>query len=367
MKKNIFVFALILVFSICSAQNLKKPDYIHSYERIIEDAQIAFDDKNYGDSLTLAEKAKNERKLKSEYEVFVLENAFKPAEVKKQGNSISESLKILQERENYEAINIIERNFIKYGKERFNDSKSVLIEFLRNNVSFPEADFLIGKIYCLEGEYEIAYKYFFQAYENSANLDVPDEKYSILYKLADVSKILNKDDKYEEFLLLILSQSSEFKDESLKKSMLRTVASTKTDCLEKFFTLYRASNYSLLKAYFSLSNFYIGQNEKEKALVTCQFGVITAYSKIVDVLKKRNADFEVTDIVSVFKEIALYPDIIQWGIENNVWEGFYNLADLTYANNDLIFCIQLFNVLKDNEPERYWKNKAAVRLDEITP
>ncbi len=367
MKKNVFAITLLFFAVDFYSQNLKKPDYIHGYERIIENAQIAFDEQNYGDALSIAEKAKIERKQKIEYEILTLENAFKPAEVKRQGDSLERIEKILKERQSEDALEIINRNFTKYGKERFNDSKNELLSFLRKNIAFPEADFLIGKIYSLEGEYEIAYNYLFNAYENSENLDIKDEKYSILYELANVSKLLGKDEKYEEFLLLILSQSSDFKNESLEKSMKRTVESSKSDCLEKFFSLYRCTNYSLLKAYFDLTDFYKERNEKEKALHTSQLGVITAYSKIVDILKKRNADFEVSGLDSVLKEATLYSDIVLWGTENNVWEGFYNLADLSYQNNDLIFCIQLFNILKDYEPEDYWKNKAFVRLNEITP
>lgn len=367
MKKNglffLFFFCALNLFS----KNIKKPDYIHNYERTLEEAQILFDENSYGEALNLAEKAKNSKKNQSEYEIYVLENSFKPAEVKRKGDSLNAILGILSEREDFEAIEIIRRNFRKYGEETFNDSKSVLLSFLRKNAAFPESDFLIGKIYCLEGEYSIAYDCFFSAYKNSELLEIPDEKYDILYELANVSRLLKKDGKYEEFLLLILSQSREFKDETFSAALNKTSGSTRSDCLEKFFTLYRCTDFSLLKAYFELSDFYMDNNLKEKALKSSQLGVITAYTKIIDVIKKRNAEFEVTGLADVLKEVRFYPDIIQWGIENDIWKGFYMLAELNYLNGNLIFAVQMFNILKDNEPENYWKEKAAVRLSEIIP
>lgn len=367
MRKNGLICLLLLCSLNLFSKSLKKPDYVHNYERLLEEAQISFDENSYGDALKQAEKAKNSKKNQSEYEIFILENSFKPAEVKRKGDSLTSILQILEEREDFEAIQIIKRNFRKYGEKTFEDSKNSLLLFLRKNAAFPEADFLIGKIYCLEGEYSVAYDCFISAYKNSEILEIPAEKYDILYELANVSQLLKKDEKYEEFLLLVLSQSKEFKDETLCSAIKKTAESSKSDCLEKFFSLYRCDDFSLLKAYFLLTDFYQEHNQKEKALKTCQLGVITAYTKIIDVIKKRDADFEVTGISDVLKEVQFYPDIIQWGIENNIWKGFYTLADLNYLNNNLIFAVQLFNVLKNSEPEDYWKEKSVVRLGEIIP
>ena len=191
--KRYFVFISLFLLSIFSfSQNMKKPDYVHNYERIYDEALVAYDSGLYGDALNLAEKAKNARKYTVNYEIFTLENALKASDVKKKGDSLEDILKILEEREDFDAISIIKRNFFKYGKERFDDSKESLLSFIRSNAAFPEADALIGKIYCLEGEYELAYKYYFQAYENERNLDIKDEKYSILYELANVSLLLKK-------------------------------------------------------------------------------------------------------------------------------------------------------------------------------
>lgn len=368
MKKNgliflVFFCALVNIFS----KNLKKPDYVHNYERILEEAQILFDENSYGEALKQAEKARNSKKEQSEYEIYILENSFKPAEVKRKGDSLNLILEILQEREDFDAVQIVKRNFRKYGADFFDNSKEKLLSFIRKNAAFPEADFLMGKIYCLEGEYSFAYEYFSSAYNNSDVLEIPDEKYDILYELANVSQLLNKDEKYEEFLLLILSQSKEFKDATFYSALKKTSESTRNDCLEKFFSLYRCNDFSLLKAYFSLTDFYLEHGYNEKALKTCQLGAITAYTKIIDVLKKRNADFEFSGISDVLKESQLYPDIVQWGIDNNIWKGFYNLAELNYLNSNIIFSVQLFNILKDSEPEDYWKEKAAVRLSEIIP
>ena len=122
----------------------------------------------------------------------------------------------------------------------------------------------------------------------------------------------------------------------------------------------------MLKAYSDLTGYYFENNKKEKALKTSALGSLTAFTKILDVIKKRNPDFNYTDLGSLFIEVTNYPDILQWGIDYDVWKLFDDFAEISYQNNNLIFAIQLFNVLKEYSPEQYWKNKAEYRLKEIT-
>lgn len=366
MKKIFVACTLIFLTFGAFAQKLQKPDVIKTDKRILLDAQTAFDELRFADALTLAEKAKVARKDLILWEKTTLENSFKPAEVKKVGDFITDSIPVLEEREDYEALEIIKKYSKLKGIDFFEDSKKNLVAYIKTRDPFPEADFLIGQIYCLEGEYEIAEKYFTKAYQNANVLDVAEEKYDILYHLANISTLQKNYDKYEQNLLLILAQDNAFKNDTLINAMVNTISGTKPDTMEKFFTLYRAENYRLLKAYSDLTGYYMEKNQKEKALKTAALGSLTAFTKILDVLKKRNPDYYYTDLSSLFLEVQNHGDIIQWGIDNDVWKSFDDFAEIAYKNNDLIFAIQLFNVLKKFSPEEYWRNRADYRLKEIT-
>ena len=128
-------------------------------KKTLNSAQIAFENQNYGEALKLAEEAKQIRKERNRYEISLLENSFKPAEVKYAGDSLADTLKVLADRQDYDAIEIIDwyskivRNF------DFNDSKNKFMDYLREISEYPEADYLIASIYKLEGEYEFAVRY----------------------------------------------------------------------------------------------------------------------------------------------------------------------------------------------------------------
>lgn len=366
MKKSILLFCLSLLSVSVFSQRLQRPDTVNTDKRILMNAQTAFDELRFADSLTLAEKAKVARKDLIHWEKTVLENSFKPSEVKRAGDLISGSIPVLEERQDYEALEIITKYTKIKGLEFFEDSKKNLVEYIKTQSEYPEAEYLIGQIYCLEGEYSLAQNYYTKAYQHADILDVSEEKYDILYSLANISLVTKDYDKYEQDLLLILAQDNAFKDETLIRAIEKTISGTKPETMEKFFTLYRAYNYRLLKAYADLAEYYMEHNEKEKALKASALGSLTAFTKILDVIKKRNPDYVYTDFASMFVEASNYSDIVQWGIDNNVWKGFDDFAEVAYKNNDLIFAIQLYNVLKDFSPETYWREHAAYRLKEIT-
>ncbi len=355
MKKFLFftLFLLISFYSF-SVQGVK-PDYIITDKRILQDAIIAFENQDYGESLKLIEKAEAYRRNKVNWEVSVLQNSFKPAEVKIRGDNLFDIIPVLEDRQDYDALDIIKRYIKIFGADFFDSSADKLIDYIKNHREFPEASYLKGKIYQLEGEYQFGEKLFLQAYKYSDILDIPDQKYDILYSLADISYTQKEMKKYEEYLLLILSFDRAFTDKALLASMNNVIESTKPDAFEKFFVMYRCSNYRLLNAYFRLSEYYLSRNEKQKALNSVALGALTGFTKIYEVVSKRNAEFVYVSFEELIKEASQYEDLVEWGKENNVWRGFNEFGDGAFRNNCPLFALSLFTALQNSSPEEYWR------------
>ncbi|MCR5495739.1 MAG: hypothetical protein K6F15_08890 [Treponema sp.] len=364
MKK---IFYLLLLFFVINLSCFADSDFLARYgdEIALRDSKIDFENKDYGLALSHAEQAKIIREKKIKNEISLLENSFKPAEVKYVGVSIDESIPILQERQDFEALEIIDWYRNKNSKKYQGDIKTGLIDFIKKLSSYPEADFMIGKIYCLEGEYELSKKFFQAALDNCENLDIPDQKYDILYEMANLCLINENFDDYEKELLLILSKDKVYQDKVFIDSMLKSIASNRKNCLEKFFLLYRNENAFAIKAYFDLSDFYRSQNESYKALEAVSIGVITAFTKINSVMLDRNPEYTYKKFSDFFDELTKYPDIIEWGIENKIWQGFYNLAYDAHSNKCITFTLQLLNEFKDLAPEEYWREKSQCYLEEL--
>ena len=67
----------------------------------------------------------------------------------------------------------------------------------------------------------------------------------------------------------------------------------------------------------------------------------------------------------MFVEVSLYSDIIEWGIDNSVWKGFYQFAEQALKNDYPVFAKQLFSVLEIFSPEEYWRDAASTKLNEM--
>lgn len=363
MKKTLlFIFFMSALAAAFFSEQIKKPDYIIDDRRIFMEAQIAFDNQNYGQALKLVEQAKNARRQKVNWEVYTLENSLKPSEVRRAGDFIPDIKPVLEERQDYDALEIIAAYEKWYTPDAFDNSAKKLILFIKNRKEFPEAEYLCGKLYQIEGEYDFAELFFKKAFDFSSLLDVPEEKYDILYSLADISLIKKDFKKYEEYLVLIVSQDAAFKDKNLIRAMKATIQSARADCMEKFFLMYRTDNFQILNAYFLLSEYYQEKNEKDRALTVSALGALTGFSRVYDVVSKRNPEFEYAGLASLLIEACKYSDITEWGVANNVWKGFNDFAENAFKSECPLFAIKLYSVLKEHSPEEYWRREAAVRL-----
>lgn len=362
MKKKFFsvFFAFCTIFSIFSQNSSEVEDLA-----LFEDGKVFFENQNYGEAVKNLNSAKTARIKKITNKINTLEKSLSPAEVKYSGPHLTDKLPILREREDWDAISIIEYYLNIYSLDFFENNPENLIEFLKKLKNYPEADFLLGKIFMIEGEYDIAEKYFSNAYKSSDVLSIPDEKYEILYSLAELCENKKDFNKMEEYLLLIVSKEPLYRDNNRKKAFENTISSSKNDCVERFFSLYRAQNYQLVKPFFKLAEFYQNQNENKKSLYANALGIVTGFSKIIDIIKKRDPNFEYKDLKSFLLEVQNYSDIVNWGIENSLWKSFNLFAENAYKNSDIIFSRELYKILSEANPEEYWKSEAKIKVQDM--
>ena len=364
--KRFLITALTLLFStylFAAAPTAAElaTESLNSYREALN----SFDNMDYGKALKYSEDAILFRKQQLEKEKQTLKDSLSVKRVRDAGDSIYAVLDVLEDRKEKESIRIINTYLKKKGVDYFDNSITKLREYMNSMIHYPEAHKLIGDIYRLEGEYKFAEDYYLLALNNVDVLDVPDEKYEILYMLAEISRLENDLPKMEVRLLNILADDSSYKDRALNQAMLHTIRTNKSDSMEKLFTLYRAESFYSMEAYSKLADYYYSQGLSEKSLQFTALSVICGFSKISEVIESRNSNYEYTNLVNFFQEFMFYPDIVEWGSKKMLWKNFNFLAKLAYEEGDVTFARSLLVVLAQWSPEKYWQKEAVLLLGEI--
>ncbi|MCR4715382.1 MAG: hypothetical protein K5751_13515 [Treponemataceae bacterium] len=346
--KSVFVF----VFMLCTVFV-----YSLSYDdawKILDTARINYENGDVGQALKYAENAKEMRKNESTSAVNSLENALKPLAVQQVGDAISDVEVILTERMENDALRCIHKLTDLYGNSYFNNSITNIKEFYRKRTEYPEADYLIAKIYMQEGEYTAAAGFYEKALENWDVLDVPDERYDILYDAAELARLQKKENDFEKYLLMVLKENTDFvKDDSYTPYLKAIISySLREQSIDQFFLLYRSDHYKSLNALLLLTDFYITKNEYERAYNTGILAALTSFTRIYEILTSRNKKYSYTSLKLFFQESLKYRDVKEWMNKNNVWRGFYNFGRLLSFKGNEKLALQIFEVMKNVCPDK---------------
>lgn len=361
MKKYLTACLFLIGLSCLWGQSLINSNSAIAYRK----ALTAYDKKAYGDALNYAEDALMYRVDQVEKEIKIIKQSLASREVKAAGDKIDSILEVLKTREEYECINIINTYLKKKGSNYFGNSITKLIEYIEVQKQFPEAQKLIGDIYKIEGEYSFAEQYYLRALQNADCLDVPDEKYEILYTMAELSRLSGDFEQMEVRLLNITTSAQQAKNKSTIASMKKVISANKKDSMEKLFSMYRANDYYNLDAYCQLATYYFEKGLDDKALGYCSLAVVTGFSKMYNLISKRDMAFEYKDLENFLYEVQNYSDIVNWGINNKVWESFNQLAKITIKMKYNVFSDSLLRTLAKASPEKYWQQEAVLLLDTI--
>lgn len=359
MKKKISFFVIFCLFSLVFIDSLfavqrtvlthipKKPDYIQDEFYLMRQAQAAYNIGDYGMALKRVQFAREFRKARVEWELYTLQNSFRPAEVRRVGESMSEIMPVLETREDYDAIEIITRYQKNPRSVNATRNSTRLIEYIGSYTEFPEADFLIGNIYYIEGDYILAEKYFQNAWKNRTLLDVPDQQYDILYKLANLSDMQGDEIAYEEFLTAVVRDDQYFKNSNMQNAMLRIIKLGRAGCVDNLFNLFRPDNYLMLDAYINLSRLYEKNGDSREALYLSALASLTCFTRMYAIVAKRAPDYSYQGVSNFFERAFTYSDVTRWAYENDVWQSLENLAELADKNGCQAFARELTDIMQN--------------------
>jgi len=353
---------VVLAGLLFSSVYARSPAFGHESWRYLDLARTALDQGEYGVALKLTEQAREKRRQESKWNHSALVQAVRPQEVKRVGEEILRVRDVLVRRNDLSAVEIINDLILLKGGDAtgisfFGNSISRMVDWLSQRSVFPDADMLSGQVYEAEGEYIQALRFYELAWQNRDFLDIPDTRYDLLYRMASVSGWAGREDSREKYLLLILADDSLFgqpgNEGPVLRSMLRTL-DRETDT-EKFFLLYRHTNYVALKALQDLTVFY-GQTSRryDRALSTAALAAVISITRIEEALKARDFRFRYNGLPDLMQRAAADREIMTWSRNHGAWDSLLQLARVLRerrSGNNLTVAIHLFQELADYCPD----------------
>ena len=197
---------------------------------------------------------------------------------------------------------------------------------------FPEVEEAIGDIHRQEGNYLMAEIQYQKAYEYRGSLQVREEQYRVLQKLAEIYKTQEKYKRMEDTLRLILKDQPYFSQPSYSRFSKALYSTYRQKGIDHFLKLYRVENIAFAaKAHEELSWFYYRTGRYEPAIQHGLFGVNIFISESVPEIRAVEPLYEFTTLKS-FLEIALSrPNIKKYLEEENFYSLLYYLASASYA------------------------------------
>jgi hypothetical protein len=323
--------------------------------KTLENAHIAFEAGEYGTAMRLAERAKQDKKNEYERYVRILTDAMKPAEVQRAGDSLNAVLAVLDAREAADAAEIL--RFFAPKNQRGEISVSLIIGLIKNSYVLPEAEWLIARVYFYESELLLAKEYYIRAWEQSFALDIPEQRYDILYETADLAAMLADDELFEKSLLLVLADdpyyNKQFAIDAVKANLYDSVRSAllRNYSLDRIFLMYRADQFRSLKAYSALAKFYRDRGMKDAALKSAVLGSLTAFTRMYAIVSERDVSYEYKGVEDFFVRALRYRDVAAWSVGQGVWNCFYYLYEAANERALTGFSSELLGVLANLSPD----------------
>lgn len=229
-------------------------------------------------------------------------------------------------------------------KGNFSETLTLLKRFQAEHGEKPEAMFLTGQVYEAEGESRIAQKYYERALELGKQFYVLEDKYQVLYRLAQLYLEEKRYKEYESILHEILRDHPESRSDRFEKFRTSIFKLLTTDGFNATLRLYRLPNNFATRANRELGIFYCRTRRSDKAILHLTLSQLGILSTLIEEIKFIDPGYQFTDLNELLGLALARPYLKGYLNESGTWEGFYYLASSLYLHGVVDQAMLLWNL-----------------------
>jgi tetratricopeptide (TPR) repeat protein len=197
--------------------------------------------------------------------------------------------------------------------------------------AFPEAEMAIGDIYFQEGAFALAKRQYDKAFELRRGMEIAEEKYTILYRLADLHEIQELYADMDRYLQQVLEDQPYFADDQYRSFRDAFLSTYEDKGLDHLFKLYRMKGVAFsVPAHAKLGWFYY-RTGRPLAILHCLFALDIMITEAVEELRRVRPGFVFTTMEAFLNAALERENIEQYLDSGEFFKTLYYLATATYA------------------------------------
>jgi len=325
----------------------------------LEEGKRYFRNGAYGDALRFFEGARENRKNYFAKMERDLASVLSLHEVRMLGDDLDLLEIYVKKKVRSEVASALKDLYYHVPKDNLRNSSSAALSELKRLKSYPEAEYWIGEVYRMEGEFGIALGQYQKAYDQRMLLETPGFSVEILYKMAGLRRLRREYAEMEKIHLEILKSDAFWSRESFNRSNL--LKSLETNGVNRFLVIFRHNEPAVEKAHRAMGFYYYDNGRHDQAAGHLLFAFLIQNSVIIDALLQSQYDYTFTSLSSLMNDIAKRRDLLAYVNEIEYYKTLYYLANSLYGVNRRSSAREIWSFLRDNGTGE-WRARAISQL-----
>ena len=198
---------------------------------------------------------------------------------------------------------------------------------LERKAIYPEVEMALGDIFLIEGETALAERHYLKAYNQKTYLEIPDDSYTILYRLANLYQMELSYVEWANSLDRILKENQQYYEDIFGRNQDSFLKVFRESGFFRLLQLYRVDHPAVGRAHSGLGEFHYrtGRYEPE-ALVHYLFALIAIFSEAIDALLDYDSGYRFDSLENLLKALQRRDRIREYLVEERLYENLYYLA-----------------------------------------
>lgn len=185
---------------------------------------------------------------------------------------------------------LYERGLHLYSTKEYGEALNHFNKLIERHGVYPEAEYWIGRVFEQEGEHILAEKQYLKALEAVRVLHIPEEKYDILYRLAELYKNRGDFDSYNQILNSIILDELEINQLALANES-PAINTLKRDGIDRTILLFRHTFTFSIDAFNQLGIYYYKNGDYKAATSKLIYPLLSLFSISIDYLRDLDPRF----------------------------------------------------------------------------